>query len=130
MAGAVIVQHPLGRAPRLAGKLSRDDAAAILAATTIFNNATADEIKTELAGLFLAMPMANRETADLAAMTSVYVEDLEEFPIDIIRSACRSWRRSEKWFPRIAELREECWRVGTNRLTRKTALVDALRDPD
>lgn len=98
--------------------------------TEIFNEAPPEQIRQCLAGLFLAMPMANRETADLAAMTAIYIEDLAEFPIDVIAEACRSWRRSEKWFPRIAELRDECWRVGKDRLLWKTAIIDALRDPD
>lgn len=130
LAKVMKVDHPFGRAPRLPGKLSRDDAVAILKGTSIFNDAGHVDIRQELAGMFLVMPMANREEADLNAMAAVYSEDLEEFPLDIIAAACRSWRRSEKFFPRIAELRAECWRVGQDRLIRKSALVDALRDPD
>jgi hypothetical protein len=36
------------------------------------------------------------------------IDDLAEFPAVVIAAACREWRRTQKWRPTIAELREAC----------------------
>jgi hypothetical protein len=37
-----------------------------------------------------------------------YIGDLSEYPIGIIAEAARNWRRTERWWPKLAELRERC----------------------
>ena len=41
--------------------------------------------------------------ADL--MMDTYVEDLSDLPADLLDGACTHWRRTERFFPTIAELR-------------------------
>lgn len=37
-----------------------------------------------------------------------YISDLSEYPIGVIAEAARDWRRTERWWPKLAELRERC----------------------
>jgi hypothetical protein len=41
-------------------------------------------------------------------LLAVYVEDLGEYPTDIIKETCRDFRRTKKFFPIISEIRETC----------------------
>ena len=62
----------------------------------------------ELAGAMLLKliavhPTGERAGADL--MMDTYVEDLSDLPADLLDGACTHWRRTERFFPTIAELR-------------------------
>lgn len=67
--------------------------------------ATADEIVMTLGKL--AAIMAGRQgQADLQAALLAYAEDLEGVPSRVIRAAAIKARRTLKWFPTLAEIRE------------------------
>lgn len=51
------------------------------------------------------------ETMDGKARIAVFIEDLREFPTDVVADAFRKWRRMEKFAPTVAEIRELCWRA-------------------
>ena len=64
--------------------------------------AGADLIGAALLRLIAVHPIGDRET-DI--MMDTYVEDLSDLPADLIKGACTHWRRTERFFPTIAELR-------------------------
>ena len=71
----------------------------------------------------VAMPA--REQWDIAA--EAYVEDLSEYPADILDDVAVEWRRTEKFWPTIAELRERC--KAHRSLRRKAATCAAAPVP-
>jgi hypothetical protein len=48
------------------------------------------------------------DDAELSYVTMASM--LTEFPPDVIRDACQSWMKIEKWRPTLAEMRDYCWR--------------------
>jgi hypothetical protein len=48
---------------------------------------------------------------------------LVEFPPDVIRDACISWMKCEKWRPSLAEMRDRCWQ----RFQARNSLLTVLR---
>lgn len=85
--------------------------------------APADVVTVELARLKAGTVGRSMDGVDLEAWLTVLGDEIEEFPADVIRAACRKWLRREKWTPSVAELREEC-----NRLFRPRAMMrDAMR---
>ncbi|KKM12092.1 hypothetical protein LCGC14_1720340, partial [marine sediment metagenome] len=63
---------------------------------------------------------------DLAALIAIYAEELAEYPLDVVRDACRTWARREKWFPAWADLRALC----EERVMKRRDLLMALRRSD
>ena len=62
----------------------------------------------ELVGAMLLKLIAVHPTSERAAvdmMMDTYVEDLSDLPPDLLDGACKHWRRTERFFPTIAELR-------------------------
>ena len=62
----------------------------------------------ELVGAMLLKLIAVHPTGERAAvdtMMDTYVEDLSDLPPDLLDGACTHWRRTERFFPTIAELR-------------------------
>lgn len=104
--------------------------AALAHSGEMFLCATPKDIRVQVAGLYTVMPMQDRSAADLEILARIYAEDLMEYPIDVIAEAAVFWRRTEKWFPRISELRHRCDRVGRDRMAWKRALLDARSNPD
>lgn len=116
---------------QLSKGISKKEAEAALAhAGAMLAEAHPDAIKKQIAKLYAVMPMQGRSEADLRVLAETYVEDLRTYPIDVIVEACRFWRRTEKWFPRIVELRQRCDVIGRDRIAWRSALLDALRNPD
>ncbi|MGK2287282.1 hypothetical protein [Pedomonas sp. V897] len=67
--------------------------------------AEAEEITGALSGLSIVV--AGRDDADeLAARLVVYAEDLDGTPVRLVRAAAIKLRRTLKWFPTLAEIRE------------------------
>ena len=65
---------------------------------------------------------------DIAAMVALYVDDMADYPEDVVIEACRSLARSNKWFPAWAELYEALeWRVRKRRLMLKAMTNHAER---
>lgn len=45
---------------------------------------------------------------DMVAQIAIYAEGLAQYPLDVVREACRDWAQNEKWFPAWSEIRERC----------------------
>lgn len=67
--------------------------------------ATADEIGAELMKLAAVLRVPDDRGVDV--MAAVYLDDLADIPADIFAQVCKAWRRTEKFWPTIAELREK-----------------------
>ena len=66
------------------------------------NPSNREHVVTELTRLALVSPMSDRTA--VKPMLAMYADELAEFPPDVLSEACRTWRRTEKFFPTIAEL--------------------------
>lgn len=68
------------------------------------------EIMGLLTKLRLNKPFEKLAEEELSVLLEDYLEDLGEFPADLIAEACRQYRRSNhpdhKFFPRVCQLRE------------------------
>jgi hypothetical protein len=62
------------------------------------------------------------QSDDLKLLVSVFAEDLQRYPADIVISACREWGENQKWFPSWSELKERC----ESKFERRSAMQDAL----
>ena len=69
-------------------------------------NAPADPKITAALLVQLSHVVLIRDCADHEAMLDIYIEDLTEIPPDLLHGACVTWRRTSKFWPTIAELRE------------------------
>lgn len=69
--------------------------------------ATRQELAFELTKLAAATQSAKRGI-DLEAFMEVALEDLSEFPIDVVREAMRSIRRQQIFLPAVSEIYEKC----------------------
>lgn len=61
--------------------------------------------------LLQATKSRDRDGQDIRGMIAVLAEDLAEFPVDVLATACRKHARQEKWWPSLSELREQCHRA-------------------
>ncbi len=68
--------------------------------------ASSVEILTFLAQLSLHFWHPDRPKGHDQALLRDYIEDLAEYPADILKEGIRQYRRRGKWFPKTAELRE------------------------
>lgn len=48
---------------------------------------------------------------DLRSMIAILVEELAEFPPDVLATVCRKWARREKWWPSLSDLLADCQRA-------------------
>lgn len=65
--------------------------------------------------------------ADTEARSTIFAEDLCEFPADVVAEAFRFWRRTEKWSPTVADIRERCWRLAAVRQSARVKLQAEIR---
>lgn len=56
------------------------------------------------------LALATREKVETAVYV-VYVEDTAHISLPVFQMACRRLEHSSKWFPKVAELLEECGTV-------------------
>jgi hypothetical protein len=61
---------------------------------------------------------------DIEAKSLIFAEQLAEFPADVIADAFRTWIKTEKFSPTVAEIRDLCWieyraRFGLKELLKK-----------
>ena len=77
--------------------------------------ATREELAVELTKLAAATQSAKRGT-DLEAFMEVVLEDISEFPIDVVREAMRSIRRQQTFLPTDYEIYEKCKWIARKRL--------------
>ncbi len=86
--------------------------AAVQSASQMLNEALApapkEVILKALARLKLSTNARNQDGDDARFQRAVYVEELAEFPADVVVEACRKMARLEDWFPPIGKLRAEC----------------------
>jgi len=78
--------------------------------------------------MILTMPMRNMDDMDKAAIIAIYVEDLEEYPSDVVEYVLMTIRRSSKFFPAWAELYENLELWGRRRMMIKEAIERAISD--
>jgi hypothetical protein len=48
---------------------------------------------------------------DLRMMLAVFADELAQFPEDVVATAFRKWAQREKWWPSLAEIRDQCQRL-------------------
>jgi hypothetical protein len=70
--------------------------------------ATTQEIAVILGRLAVHFPLPDRPAEHHHLAFADYSEDVIEYPIGVIAEVARDWRRTEKWWPKICELRERC----------------------
>lgn len=63
---------------------------------------------------------------DTRARIAIFAEELTGYPSDVIREACRRWSRSNAFAPSLAELRNECEKAFSFRVTLKESLERAV----
>ncbi len=68
--------------------------------------APSKEILTRLAQLSVHFWHPDRPKGQARALLRDYVEDLAEYPVDLLEEGIRQYRRRGKWFPKVSELRE------------------------
>ena len=68
----------------------------------------------------------NEDRDDLDFSNEIYLEELSEFPEDVVEAACRYWCHHEKWWPSVMELRDQCRRRVRWRSVTRDALARAL----
>jgi hypothetical protein len=67
-----------------------------------------DELMKEIYAMSLGMARRKDQDLDFKMMVAVYANDLAEYPRDVIVDACKEIRREHRFFPTIADLRDEC----------------------
>lgn len=77
--------------------------------------ASVQVIQEALARLRAGTKARSEAVGDLAMTMQVLAEECAEYPPDVVRSACRRWMRRERWFPSVAELRDEMQRLARHR---------------
>lgn len=66
---------------------------------------------------------ARAETAeDMQMIVAAFLDEIRDYPADVVVNACRRWARAEKWWPSWAELKD----MLDFRMRRRRALLDAL----
>jgi hypothetical protein len=63
------------------------------------------EIAKEIARLQIISPEKEKTVVDLKARTAIWIEELSQYPADVVMTA---FRRKYKWFPTLAEIRDVC----------------------
>ena len=77
----------------------------------------------------LAIVVLVPDSDDYKLMMATYIEDLQNIPADVLEAACRRWRRTQKFWPTIAELRGVCTEKVKERrqLLRRLYELDSVR---
>lgn len=71
--------------------------------------AQSKSIVQELAKLNAMTKAREHDETDMEVWYLAMADGLAEFPLDVIKEACRVYARCEKWRPSLSELREYCW---------------------
>lgn len=113
----------------MAGVPASDIRAALALTERCLRPAPADFIVKHFTKCALATKARAEDVSDIQARAVIFVEDLAEFPADVIAEAFQFWRRTEKFSPSVADIRERCWRLAGARYTAKRTLENELRHP-
>ncbi len=78
-------------------------------------------IALEIEALALHYPAFNRTSQESRVANAHWLEDLGDWPVDLIREACRKWRNSaERYFPTPGQLKA----LASNELMARRVLAD------
>ena len=80
---------------------------------------TADS-KTQRINALTRLALATREKVESPTYV-VYVEDTAHFSTAVVVQACKRLEHSSSWFPKVAELIEECRLVANREAERRAA---------
>lgn len=78
------------------------------------------ESKTERVKALTRLALATREKVESSTYV-VYVEDTAQFPTHVVVEACRRLEHAAAWFPKVAELIDECKVVATREAERRAS---------
>jgi hypothetical protein len=97
---------------RLPQRVPADVAAALPGATGELEQALRPAERDLLAAM-IAKLLLHYWTPDMPpghydVLAEAWIEDLAEYPVAVVAEAALQWRRTEKWSPRICELRGLC----------------------
>lgn len=76
----------------------------------------------ELAHLRVLTVHRDRDAKEMELMAVAYTQRLAEFPVDVVRAACKAWADREEFWPSWAELKAECDKRMRGRLQIREAL--------
>lgn len=101
--------------------------AALVDALEFFNSPCGkkDLIASEVTRLCMMSARRNEDELDVTMKIAAFIEELSEYPFDVVKSVCREWPRKSKWQPSLFELRTEC----ESRMIVRRALLEAVRQP-
>lgn len=86
----------------------------------------ASYIAQQMAACDMVTKARPEHAMDTKARIAVFVEDLREFPADVVAEAFKFWRRTETWSPTVVDIRERCWRKAAIRVSAKLRLESAI----
>jgi hypothetical protein len=69
---------------------------------------TPQEIAVLLARLAIHFPLPDLPPEHHQLAFADFADDLVEYPIGVVAEAAQDWRRTERWWPKVAELRARC----------------------
>lgn len=84
-----------------------------------------DLIASEVTRLCMMSVRRNEDELDVTMKIAAFIEELSDYPFDVVKNVCRDWPRKSKWQPTLFELRTEC----ENRVIVRRALLEAVRRP-
>ena len=101
--------------------------AALVDALEFFNSPCGkkDLIASEVTRLCMMSVRRNEDELDVTMKIAAFIEELSEYPFDVVKNVCRDWPRKSKWQPSLFELRTEC----ENRVIVRRALLEAVKRP-
>lgn len=85
--------------------------------------ATTAAIIEAMVRLKLSTNQRNQDADDARAQRAVYIDELSEFPLDVVEEACRKLARLDEWFPPISKLRDQCQHLVRWRRVTRDALI-------
>ena len=94
------------------GQMTDDLAAEMAQIAEALNRPSEPEhVATEVTRCLTATRAREHADIDLRALIGLLTDELTQFPADIVATTCRKWARQEKWWPTLAELRDQCQRA-------------------
>lgn len=66
------------------------------------------ELVQEITRCLMLTRAAKQDQQDQTLRLAALAQELKAFPGDVVIAALRQWSRRERWWPTLAELRDEC----------------------
>ena len=85
-----------------------------------------EAILKALARVRLSVNPRNQDANDARYQRAIYVDELSEFPLDVVVEALRKLGRRD-WFPNVGEARDQCQHLVRWRRVTREALAKAAR---